>query len=226
MVSCASAPEPTVIVKENKDKDVYINKVEGIVSDAASGVIAVSEVLNKESIEFKVLDAQAVRLGGIKPASVVKLEEYRATIANKDIKAAANDKAIAVKVDKETSQLWERVEFLDGELAEAKARKLEVEAAHARAVKDNVINRITMLGMGLIICGVVAVAFTPKKLAGLVLIGSGVACASSAWIFDNPIYQYILLGLAAFVAIDLIYLIWKMTIGKKACNETDKSFHK
>lgn len=224
---CASVKEPApVVIKENKEKDTYIEKVENIVSDAASGVLAVSEVMDKSSIQFKVLESQAVRLGGIKPASVVKLNEYRATIANNDTKAAAKDKAVAVKVDEETSLLWAEVAILDSELAEAKARKLEAEASAARAIKDNVINRITMLGMGLIICGVVTIAFTPKKLAGLVVVGSGIACASSAWIFDNPIYQYILLGLAVFVAIDLIYLIWKFTFGKKTCNEAENEFHK
>jgi hypothetical protein len=217
---CASVKEPApVVIKENKEKDLYIEKVESVVSDAASGVLAVSEAMDKASIQYKVLESQAVRLGGIKPASVVKLNEFRATIANNDTKAAAKDKAVAVKVDEETSLLWAEVTILDSELTEAKARKLEAEAAAARAIKDNVINRITMLGMGLIICGVVTIAFTPKKLAGLVVVGSGIACASSAWIFDNPIYQYILLGLAGFIALDLIILIYRKTFGKKTCNE-------
>lgn len=221
LVACSTASQPApVVVKENKEKDLYIEKVESVVSDAASGVMAVSEVMDKASIQYKVLEAQAVRLGGIKPASVVKLKEYRDTISRNDTKAAANDKALAIKVDQETASLWEQVELLDGELAQAKAEKLEADRIAERALKDNVINRITMLGMGLIICGVVTIAFTPKKMAGLVFVGSGIACASSAWIFDNPIYQYILLGLAGFVALDLVFLLYRKTFGKKTCNES------
>ena len=90
----------------NFDISVLFVVVETAVSDAAAGVLAVQEKLPKEDIKSKVLEAQVIRLSGVKPASVAKLEEQRAIIANNDTKSASKDKAEAVKVDKETTELY------------------------------------------------------------------------------------------------------------------------
>jgi hypothetical protein len=214
LCSCQSVPEvatPAIVVKDNKEKDTYIDKVESIASDAASGLVAIKETIPKESVAYQLLESQIIRLTAIKEPSVVKVSEYRETISKNDTKAASKDKDLAIKEDNETTLIWEQVAILDIELSEAKAAKAQAEAIAQRAVKDKALDRITMLGMALILAGVIAVAFTTKKISGMILIVSGVACASSAWIFDSPIWQYILIGVGGFFALNITYVVFRFT---------------
>lgn len=212
-VGCQTAPEEQkpVVIKDNKEKDIYIDKLESIASDAASGLVAIKETVPADSISFKLLESQIIRLSAIKPPSVAKVAEFKATISKNDTKAAAKDKDIAIKEDDETTLLWGTVAALDSELSEAKLAKAEAEAVAQRAIKDKMLERITMLGMGLILAGVIAIAFTSKKISGMILVVSGIACASSAWIFDSPIWQYILMGVGFFFAINILYIAFRAT---------------
>lgn len=210
--ACTSNPEP-VVVTNNNEKDAYIDKVENIASDAAAGVIAVQEKLPKDDIKSKVLEAQVIRLSGVKPPSVAKLEEQRAVIANNDSKGAAKDKAEAVKVDKETTELYAKVATLDKKLSEAKASEEKAIALHKQATKDKSIWYVTSLGVGLIAVGVLVTAFTPKKVAGAIIVAGGMLCASSAWIFESEIYSWVLLGTGALVIVNIgaaaTFAIWR-----------------
>lgn len=226
-IGCQSIPEkPAIEVKENKEKDVYIEKLESIASDAVSGLVAIKETLPKEAITSQLLESQIIRLTAIKPPSVSKVAEYRETISKNDTKAATKDKDLAVKEDYETTLIWEQVAILDSELSEAKIAKAQAEAIAQRAIKDKALDRITMLGLALILGGVIAVAFTSKKISGMILIVSGIACASSAWIFDNPIWQYILLFVGVVIALDVIFIVFKFTrdfISKKRGNSSGQN---
>jgi hypothetical protein len=210
--ACTSKPAP-VVVTNNNEKDAYIDKVENIASDAAAGVIAVQEKLPKDDIKSKVLEAQVIRLSGVKPPSVAKLEEQRAVIANNDSKGAAKDKAEAVKVDKETTELYAKVATLDKKLSEAKASEEKAIALSKQATKEKSIWYVTSLGVGLIAVGVFVTAFTPKKIAGAIVVAGGMLCASSAWIFESEIYSWVLLGTGALVIVNIgaaaTFAIWR-----------------
>ena len=203
---------PPIAILDNKEKDAYISKVEGIVSDAGAGIVAVLDSLDKGSIQYAVLEAQAVRLGGIKAPSVTKLTEQKATIAEKDSKAAANDKVEALKVDYETSLLWERVELLDGELAIEKAAKELAIEEKARAVKDKILWLTSVIGIAIFTAGVVVVAFTSKKLSGFILMICGIVSTSLAWIVDAHWFQYVAGFGVGFIVIDILFIMVKKTI--------------
>lgn len=203
MCGCASAPKPEPVVKNNDQKDAYIDAIENIASDAAAGVLAVQEKLPDKDIKREVLEAQFIRLSGVKPPSVAKLEEQRAIISNNDTKAAAKDKTEAVKVDKETSELYTKVAALDKKLSEAKAGEEKAIALAKQATKDKSIWYVTSLGVGLIAVGVLVSAFTPKKIAGAIMVAGGFLCASSAWVFESEVYSWVLLGTGALIIVNV-----------------------
>jgi hypothetical protein len=205
-----SEPVQPVVIKENKVKDEYIDKVEDVVSDAASGVLAVKETLPKESIQYKVLDAQVTRLSGIKPPSVVKLTEYRATVANNDTKAAAKDKAKAVEVDQETTKLYSRVAVLDSQLADEKLRRAESDRVAERALKEKQLGDIQKLGMGIMLVGVILVAFvSPLRKSGAILIASGAVIIAGVLYWDSPFVKWVIYGSLALIAIEVVFICWK-----------------
>lgn len=208
---CASRPEPVVVVKENKDKDLYIDKLEAIVSDAGAGITAVLEVTPRPSIIYSTLEAENVRLGGIKPPTVAKLAEKRLIIKNNDTKAVAKDKVEAEKVDKETSILYSRVEALDSELAEANlAKELAVEAEN-RAVKSKHLYMITCMGIAMFAVGVFVVAFTTKKLSGGIVCIFGALATSVSWIFDSHWFSWIAGFGIGFIVLDVVFIVLKKT---------------
>lgn len=201
-----------IAILDNKEKDAYIAKIEGVISDAGAGIVAVLDTLDKGSIQYAVLEAQAVRLGGVKAPGVAKLTEQKAVIAEKDSKAAANDKVEALKVDYETSLLWERVETLDGELAIEKAAKELAIEEKARAVKDKILWLTSVIGIAIFTAGVVVVAFTVKKLSGFILMACGIIATSLAWIVDAHWFQYVAGFGVGFIVIDILFIVVKKTI--------------
>lgn len=212
LCACSSNPG-TVVVNSNEEKDRYIEAIENIASDASAGVLAVQESLPKDDIKVQVLESQFIRLSGVKPPSVAKLEEQRAIIANNDSKAAAKDKAEAVKVDKETSELYSKVLALDKQLTEAKASEEKAIALAKQATKDKSIWYVTALGCGLIAIGILVAAFTPKKVAGAIVVAGGMLCASSAWVFESEVYSWVLLGTGALVIVNIgaaiTFAVWR-----------------
>ena len=231
MAGCSTVPEPTLVVLDNKEKDVYINKIEQVISDAGAGIQAVLEVTPKGSITYAVLEAQGVRLGGIKPPTIPKLAEQRAIVGNNDVKSAEKDKIEAQKVDEETSALWERVESLDGELAIANAAKELAIEEKARAIKDRILFMVTSVGIFIFSLGVMVIAFTSKKVGGSVLIVSGLLAVSCAWIFDSEWFHWIAGIGVGFIVADLIFIVIKKTIDflrakKTGQNENNGHIHK
>jgi hypothetical protein len=192
-----------VPVSNNDAKDAYIDAIENVASEASAGVLAVQEKLPKGDIKTQVLESQFIRLSAVKPPSVAKLEEQRAIIANNDTKAAAKDKTEAVKVDKETSELYTKVATLDKKLSEAKAGEEKAIALSKQATKEKSIWYVTSLGVGLIAIGVLVAAFTPKKIAGAIMVAGGMLCASSAWVFESEVYSWVLLGTGALVIVNV-----------------------
>lgn len=220
LAGCASEPVAAPVIKENTEVFKYVERVEIIVSDAASALTAISEVTDKKSVSWILLDAQITRLSGIKPPSIIKVVEYRTTIAKNDSIAATKDKDLAVKVDNETALAWEAVEAVNAELTEAKLAKANADSIAQRAIKDNTISKITSLGLGMILIGVIAIAFTTQKLSGMVFCVAGVICVSSAWILDSPIWQYVIISLGVFLVLNVAYVVYKAT--KKTQNKQKK----
>lgn len=210
--------EENPVPDSNYKKDEYIDVLENIASEASAGVLAVQEKLPKDDIKSQVLESQFIRLSGVKPPSVAKLEEQRAIIANNDTKGAAKDKAEAVKVDKETTELYTKVAALDKKLSDAKASEEKAVALAKQATKDKSIWYVTSLGVGLIAIGVLVSAFTPKKIAGAIMVAGGLLCASSAWIFESEVYSWVLLGTGALVIVNvgaaITFAIWRFVRDK------------
>jgi hypothetical protein len=213
LVGCVTTQKEQVVVDNNPKKDEYIDYVENVAADAAAGVLAVQEKLQNDDIKSQVLESQFIRLSGIKPPSVAKLEEQRAIISNNDTKAASEDKAKAVKIDKETTELYSKVATLDKKLSDAKASEEKAIALSKQASKEKSIWYITALGCGLLAIGIFVAAFTPKKIAGGIVIAGGMLCASSAWIFESEVYSWVLLGTIALVVVNLgaaaTFAIWR-----------------
>ncbi len=215
--ACSSVPwvkpKEVVVVDNNKAKDEYIEYIENVASEASAGVLAVQEKLSNEDIKAQVLESQFIRLSGIKPPSVAKLEEQRAIVANNDTKGAAKDKAEAVKVDKETTELNAKITALNNQLSQAKASEEKAVVLAKQATKEKSIWYVTALGCGLIAIGVLVAAFTPKKIAGAIMVAGGFLCASSAWLFESEVYSWVLLGTGALVIVNVgaaaTFAIWR-----------------
>lgn len=207
-----------VPVSNNDAKDAYIEVIENVASEASAGVLAVQESLPKDDIKTQVLESQFIRLSGIKPPSVAKLEEQRAIIANNDTKAATKDKAEAVKIEKIATELNAKIASLDKQLSEAKASEEKAIALSVQATKDKSIWYVTSLGVGLIAVGVLVAAFTPKKIAGAIMVAGGFLCASSAWVFESEIYSWVLLGTGALVIVNVgaaaTFAVWRFVRDK------------
>jgi hypothetical protein len=220
LAGCSSKPPAAPVIKDNTELFKYVDGIELVVSDAASALTAIAENTDKKSVSWILLDAQISRLSGIKEPSVVKVGEYRTTITKNDAVAAAKDKDLAIKVDNETSLAWAKVEAMNSELAKAKLAKANSDAIAERAIKDNTISKVTSLGLGMILIGVIAIAFTTKKFSGMVFSVSGLLCISSAWFLDSQIWQYILAGLAVFLFVNVAYGIYKYA--KKTKENSEK----
>jgi hypothetical protein len=164
LAGCSSKPPAAPVIKDNTELFKYVDGIELVVSDAASALTAIAENTDKKSVSWILLDAQISRLSGIKEPSVVKVGEYRTTITKNDAVAAAKDKDLAIKVDNETSLAWAKVEAMNSELAKAKLAKANSDAIAERAIKDNTISKVTSLGLGMILIGVIAIAFASLPL--------------------------------------------------------------
>ena len=219
LTGCISKPQPPPpppAKVENKEKDKYIEKIEGIVSDSASALTAVVPVLDKGTVR-EVVEAQVTRLSGVAKPSVAKTQEFQKIISTNDKKAVEKDKKEALKVDAETDALWLMVEEKDYELMEANA-KADAE------FKQKVLWRFSTAGLGLFTIGLLALAFSPfKKSAGTVMAG-GMLAMASAWIFDSTWFIWIVGGSIGITALSIVYAI----IRKPAKNpeEPAKEEHK
>jgi hypothetical protein len=206
---CSTAPKPlppVPVETKNKEKDQYITRVEDIVSDSASALTAVVPNLDKGNVRGLV-EAQVTRLSGVSKPSVAKVEEYTRIIKQNDSKAVQQDKKEASKVEAETDALYAMVEQKDYELAEA----------HTRAdaeFKQKVLWKFSTAGLGLFIAGLMAVAFTPFKKNGAIVMGGGVVAMASLWIFDSQWFTWIAGGSVGIVCLSLLALLIKKLTSK------------
>jgi len=206
---CNTAPKPlppAPVETKNQEKDKYITRVEDIVSDSASALTAVVPNLDKGTVR-EVVEAQVTRLSGISKPSVAKVEEFTRIIKQNDTKAVQKDKEAASKVDAETSALYAMVEQKD----------FEIQEAHARAdgeFKQKVLWQFSTAGLGLFVAGLMAVAFTPFKKNGAIVMAGGMLAMASLWIFDSQWFTWIAGGSVGIVCLSLLAVMIKKLTSK------------
>ena len=175
LTGCSTAPKPPVVVANNNEKDVYIKKVEEVVSEAGSALTAVTPSV-PAGIPREIVQGQVQRLSGISKPTDAKVKEFERIIKEKDSKAVAEDQKRASKVDSETTKLWAEVEKKDKMLSEAIAVREQAERTLKEERKTKLILQASLACLGLLVFGVLVIAFAPMiflKRAGAVM----VACA-------------------------------------------------
>lgn len=199
LTGCSTVePTPPVIISNNNEKDLYITKVEEIVSDSASALVAISGSLPQGDVR-QLTEAQVTRLSGLSKPSVAKVEYYSGILKQGDSKAIQRDKDEASKVDAETTELYAMVEQKDLELAEANSR------ADAE-FKQKVLWQVSTAGLIIFAIGVGFLAFSPRKASGVILMLSGAGAIGSAWVFESPWFPWIAGAGVGFLVLDLLII--------------------
>lgn len=220
LVGCQTPDEPKAIALTNEEKDKYIQKVEEVVSESASAIVAVVPSL-PAGLARDIIESQGTRLSGVSKPSVESVERYARMVKENDSKAVQKDKEEALKVDDETSVLWEMVLDRDRELDEAKAeRDLAIEE-RKRELKDKILWALSCLGMAVSTGGLLVIAFTPFKWRGAVLVAGGGLAVASVWILDSNWFQYVLQTIVVLVVLDLLWtaIRWQLSRRSKARGE-------
>ena len=205
LVGCTTAPTPTPTIIINKDKDVYIDKVEGIVSEAGAALVAVAPTLPL-GISKELVEGQIVRLSGISKPSVEKVESYKKVLSSNDHKAVKEDKEKASKVDAETNALWAVVEQQESAIAIANEIANNAEKEKQREMKNKVLWMCSCIGGAIFTAGVMLLAFSPRKASGVIMMLAGGLAVGSAWIFDSPWFPWIAGAGVGFALLDVLVI--------------------
>jgi hypothetical protein len=214
LVGCQTVQHVTPIPITNEEKDKYITKVEEVVSDSASALVAISGNLPQGDVR-ELTEAQVTRLSGLAKPSVSKVEYYTNILKQKDSKAIQKDKEEASKVDEQTNDLWAMVEERDAELDATKIALAQAEQERKLVFKEKVLWLLTCVGMAVSTAGLLVIAFTPWKTRGLILIAGGATAVASVWVLDSEWFKYILITIASLGVCDLIWLTLRWQIGKR-----------
>ena len=213
LAGCQTGDEQKVIPITNEEKDKYIEKIEAIISESASAIIAVASTL-PAGLPREIIESQGTRLSGVAKPSVESVGRYTRMVKENDSKAVQKDKEEALKVDEETNLLWEMVLDRDKELDTAKAeRDLAIEEKK-RELKDKILWALSCLGMAVSTGGLLVIAFTPFKWRGAILVAGGGLAVASAWILDSEWFKYVLISLAVLAVLDIIYVVVKSQFKK------------
>jgi hypothetical protein len=215
LVGCQTVDEPKPIALTNEEKDKYIEKVEAVVSESASAIVAVVPSL-PAGLARDIIESQGTRLSGVSKPSVESVGRYARMVKENDSKAVQKDKEEALKVDEQTSLLWEMVLDRDRELDAAKAeRDLAIEEKK-REFKEKVLWLLTCVGLAVSTGGLLVIAFTPWKTRGLILIGGGSLAVMSVWVLDSDWFKYILISVSVLAVLDLLWLTlrWQLKRSK------------
>jgi hypothetical protein len=213
LVGCQTGDEQKVIPITNEEKDKYIQKIEAIISESASAIVAIAPTL-PAGLSREIIESQGTRLSGVAKPSVESVGRYTRMVKENDSKAVQKDKEEALKVDEETSLLWEMVLDRDKELDTAKAeRDLAIEE-RKRELKDKILWALSCLGMAVSTGGLLVIAFTPFKWRGAILVAGGGLAVASAWILDSEWFKYVLISLAVLAVLDVAYMIVKSKFKK------------
>ena len=213
LVGCQTAEPQKVIPIKNEEKDKYIEKIEGIVSESVSAITAVLASL-PAGIPKEILESQATRLGGVSKPTVEGVGRYTQMVKQNDSKAVQKDKEEASKVDSETNALWAMVEDRDKELDSAKLALAQVQEERKIEFKQKILWALSCLGMAVSTGGLMVIAFTPFKIRGLILIAGGAMAVSAVWVLDSEWFKYILITVAVIFVLDIVYVLTRMLVKK------------
>jgi len=222
LVGCATTEPTKPIIITNKDKDNYIEKVEQIVSDANSAISAVASTLDA-GVRREILQGQVTRLSGVREPSVERVESFRRMVETNDTKAVKEDQEKALKVESETNRLWAIVEEQETEIAIAHAMAENSENERQREMKDKILWMVSCVGMAIMTAGLLAVAFTPFKTRGLVLVAGGTLATCLAWIVDTRWFAWVVGVGIAIAMLDGLYILIRWTINRHRQQAHDKS---
>jgi len=181
LLGCNTPEAETIIVSNNEQKDSYIAKVEEVVSDSVSALVAVVPSVT-DGVPRQIVQGQIERLSGISKPSVDKVKQFEKIIKDNDTKAVQKDKVEAAKVDAETTKLWAEVERKDKQISEANARREQAEQTLREERKTKVLLQASLACLGLFLFGVLVVAFSPivhLKKAGVIIVIIAVAAEAS-----------------------------------------------
>lgn len=159
-------PEPKLEVKEvvkvvdNPEKDRYIDRVEHEASEAAAALIVVHKSVSGPPA--KLVELTKDRMAGLKKPTAEQVQRYEKAVV--DEKAMKAEQEQARKVDEETTQLYERVEKVDGENKDLKEklrlleeqRQAEIRAEAYEDLRDTCLLLCTILtvaGVGIALVG-------------------------------------------------------------------------
>lgn len=182
--------EPTPIPVVNKEKDEYIEKVRGVVSESASALVAVSPVV-QEGAARKLVENQVERLSGVSRPVQSKVDEYRRIIKTNDTKAADKDGEAAKKAEAEVTAQRRRADEAESALVIQELIAEQAEAEKVEAFKRETLWKYSMAGLGLFVAGVLAMAFTPFKKNAVVLIIGGLGGMSVTWLFESEWFPWV-----------------------------------
>jgi hypothetical protein len=210
LVGCQSVPSQSIPVT-NEEKDKYITKVEEVVSDSASALVAVVASLPEGDIR-QLTEAQVTRLSGLSKPSVAKVEYYTGVLKKGDSKAIQKDKEEASKVDQQTNELWSMVEEREAELDATKVALAQAEKERQLAFKERVLWMFSCVGIALVTLGIILFAVTPIKRGGIFISIGGLVLMSSLWIYDSIWFNYIACTAVTIGLIDLLFILVKFTL--------------
>lgn len=214
LVGCQTPEPQKVIHLNNEEKDKYIDKIESVVSESASAIVAVVPSL-PAGIARDIIESQGTRLSGVAKPSVESVGRYARMVKENDSKAVQKDKEEALKVDSDTNLLYQMVLDRDKELEDTKTeRDLAIEEKR-REFKEKVLWLLTCVGMAVSTGGLFVIAFTPWKTRGLILIGGGSLAVMSVWVLDSDWFKYILISVCVLAVLDLLWLTIRWQVGKR-----------
>lgn len=196
--------EPTPVPVVNKEKDEYIEKVRGVVSESASALVAVTPVV-QEGAARKLVENQVERLSGVSRPVHSKVDEYRRIIKTNDTKAADKDGEAAKKAEAEVTEQRRRADEAESALVLQELIAEQAEAEKDEAFKRETLWKYSMAGLGMFVAGVLALAFTPFKKNAVVLIIGGLGGMSVTWLFESEWFPWV-----AGVSVGLVSLsgVW------------------
>lgn len=198
-------PKPVIPVT-NEKKDQYIQKVEQVVSDSASALTAVSPTL-PQGVSRTLIDNQTERLSGIAKPSVERVREYERIIKENDSKAAKKDSDSAKKSEVEVAEHKRRADEAESALVIQELIAEQAETERVNALKDKTLWQYSMVGLGLFVSGILALAFTPFKKNAIVLVLGGAVGMSVTWVFESEWFPWIVGSAISLCVLSALYLV-------------------
>lgn len=187
MVGCYATPSVVVPEAANKDRDVYVDRLEHEASEGAAAIIVAKK--NVEGKGKPLLDLTETRLSGIKKPTAEQVTKFEATLASS--KALKTEQTKAKEVDAETTKLYEKVAKADKENEDLRN---SIAAMEREKAWDKVSDKFLLMAMVFGFAGaafMVANTFIGKGLkAGVVMFLLSGVCAATPFILRDMVESW------------------------------------